>query len=63
MIAWSIARQGREHLPPRERVYRDEAAARRAWARLDVRQGWAELREGERVVERQSGPWAVRTRW
>jgi hypothetical protein len=62
--AWAVIRHG-GRATDNARVFftGPEANARRCWARLDVRQGWAELRKpGGAVVERQSGP-TLRTRW
>lgn len=62
---WAIVRCGYPgRWPETRREFKSEKAARAAWGRMDVRQGWAELRRPDGAVEaRQSGPAAVRTRW
>lgn len=61
---WAIIRRGRKTSPPSVRCYHgNQDRARAAWAKLDVRQGWALLVdiEGD-VVASQSGP-SLRSRW
>lgn len=61
---WKIIRQGMQHLPPRVFYVGDEAGARRAWAKIDVRQGFAEMLRPDGSREMYvSGPFGVRSRW
>lgn len=66
--AWAIIRKGKQNAFPKVHRFkgdlnRQEKNARAAWARLDVREGWASLVDPTgKTMARQSGPF-LRTRW
>ncbi len=70
--SYAIIRKGRRYNAPSVRKFggtkpsslKAQLAAHRAWARLDVREGWAALVDPDgKTIATESGPFGVRSKW